>query len=278
MARNEEQVAFWNGTAGERWVDAQDAMDHTLGPLGRFAMDAAEIAPGMRILDVGCGCGDTTLELMRRVGPTGAVTGVDVSAPMVARAKQRAEAEGLPLQLAVADAATAELPLVDRIYSRFGVMFFDDPAGAFAHLRETAAPDGRLAFVAWRTLAENPWAKVPAEAAASVLGPPPPADPEAPGPFAFAREARIRQILGDAGWRDVTVTPRDHAATWIGVHGDDDLREGFLKIGPAARRLADAPPELLEPAREAILARLRPLVRDGSLSLPAAVWVVTGRR
>jgi SAM-dependent methyltransferase len=276
---NRDQIAFWNGTAGERWVAAQESMDRAIGPFGLMAMDAAEIALGMRILDIGCGCGDTTIALGRRVGPTGAVTGVDISAPMIARAKERAKAEGLPLQLAVADAAVAPLPIVDRIYSRFGVMFFDDLVGAFRHMGEALAPGGRLAFVAWRTLGENPWAKLPADAAASVLGPvasPPAAD--APGPFAFAKADRVRAFLTAAGWSDIEVTPRDHHLTWTGLDDDVALRMQFLRIGPAARRLADAPPELLEPAIEAILGKLRPLVVDRTLTLPGGVWVVTAAR
>jgi len=265
---NAEQISFWNGTAGERWVAAQEAMDRTISPLGEAAMEAAAIAPGHRVLDIGCGCGDTTLALTRRVGPRGAVTGMDVSAPMLARARERAIAEGLPAEFVLGDASRAPLPEADRVYSRFGVMFFDDPVGAFTHLHRALLPDGRLAFVAWRSLAENPWAKVPLDAVNSVLGPADPPPPDAPGPFAFADADRIRAILGEAGFRNVDVRPLDLDLTW----------QDIVRIGPAARRLADAPDELRERAIDAILARVRPLLDERGLVLGSGVWVVTAER
>ena len=271
MGTNDEQIAFWNGTAGERWVVAQEQMDRTIGPLGDAAMDAAKLVPGLRVLDVGCGCGDTTVALAARGARP---TGVDISAPMLARARVRAP----DLAFIEADASTSPLPEVDLVFSRFGVMFFDDPVGAFAHLRGSLATGGRLAFVCWRTLAENAWARVPLEGAVSVLGPADPPPVNAPGPFAFAKESRIREILDAAGFSDVRVVPHDTDLHWALDTSDAAVRDTFVRIGPAARRIVDAPEDLREPAIQAIIDAVRPYATPAGFVLPAATWVVTAAR
>ena len=277
MGSNQEQIDFWSGVAGQRWVAAQEEMDRTIRPLGDAAMAALDLAPGLRVLDVGCGCGDTTLAIAERVGPSGRVLGVDISEPMLARARERA-ATVPTVEFQFADAANTSLGTVDRIYSRFGVMFFDDPVAAFRNLRSPLAPGGRLAFVCWRPLAANPWARLPLEAVNAVLGPPPvPATAYAPGPFAFADASRVRSILGDAGFQDVAIEPFDAETQWTSSTSDEALRETFVRIGPAARRLVDAPEDLRERAIDAILDAVRPLLRPEGLVLPAAVWVVTAR-
>ncbi len=279
MASNQEQIDFWSGVAGERWVSAQREMDRTIRPLGDAALTALDLTPGLRVLDVGCGCGDTTLAIAERVGPAGRVLGVDVSEPMLARARERAKtAPGAPIEFDFADAASTPLRTIDRIYSRFGVMFFDDPVGAFRHLRSALAPGGRIAFVCWRPLTANPWAHLPLEATVSVLGPAPTAPaPDAPGPFAFGDAARLRAILGYAGWKDVSIEPFDTELQWTTSDDDEALRETFVRIGPAARRLVDAPEGLRERAIAAILEALGPYRKPTGLVMPAAVWIVSAR-
>ncbi len=279
MGANQEQIDFWSGVAGQRWVAAQRDMDRTIRPLGEAALTALDLAPGLRVLDVGCGCGDTTLAIAARVGPSGRVFGVDVSEPMLARARERAkDAPGAPIEFEFADASSTPLRTVDRIFSRFGVMFFDEPVGAFRHLRSSLAPGGRIAFVCWRPLTANPWARIPLEAAVSVLGPSPtqPA-PDAPGPFAFGDAARLRAILGYAGLHDVAIEPFDVDLSWTTDGSDEAVRETFVRIGPAARRLVDAPDDLRDRAIDAIMEALLPYRSPSGLVMPAAVWIVTGR-
>lgn len=273
------QVEYWNGPTGNKWAAAQESMDHTLRPLGIAAMDALDLAAGHRVLDVGCGCGDTVLGLAERVGPTGRVVGLDVSAPMLALARTRVDGSAVTdrVRLQLGDAAVAPLPEVDRLFSRFGTMFFEDPVPAFVHLRSALASGGRIGFVCWRSPAENPWTSVTVAAVTGVLGPQPRPDPHAPGPFAFAAPDRVRGILRDAGVVGIAIDRVDRELQWTSSPDEDVIREKFLQIGPAARLLADAPPDQRARAADAVLEAMRPHVRADGLWLTAAAWLVTGR-
>ncbi len=207
-AANAAQIDYWNATAGQTWARHQAQLDRQIEPLGLEALRALAARPGERVLDVGCGCGQTTLELAERVGAAGAVTGVDISSPMLAIAQARSVPDGAanPRYLEC-DAQTADLGQgqYDAVFSRFGVMFFSDPVAAFANLRKALTSAGRLAFVCWRPFSENLWIRAPMEAAQPFLPPSPPMDPTAPGPFAFADPDRVRSILSEAGFSDVTL-------------------------------------------------------------------------
>lgn len=277
MSGNEGQAEFWNGKAGQMWVAEQESMDETLRPLGEAAMDVLGLLPGARVLDVGCGCGDSTLALADRVGPSGAVTGVDLSAPMLERARVRAHGRA-NITFAQGDASALELPRVDRLFSRFGVMFFADPAGAFTHLRGALAPGGRLAFVCWRDPEDNEWMKVPTDAAAEVVGAPDFVDPDAPGPFAFAAAHKVASVLWSAGFSSVSVEPEDYELQWTTSPDEAVIREKFLAVGPAARMLLEASPEQRARASDRVFEAVRPYVRPDGLWMPAAVWIVTAHR
>src|SRR6266850_2472283 len=182
---NQEQIRYWNEQGGPRWVQRQQQLDAQINPLGLVAMQRAEIRPGERALDVGCGCGQTTLELAQRVGASGSVLGIDISQPMLTRARERQQELGIKnLEFLHADAQTYsfERERFDLIFSRFGVMFFDDPAAAFANLRTALRSAGRLCFLCWQTLEKNEWARVPFLAATRHVQPPAPPAPDAPGP------------------------------------------------------------------------------------------------
>jgi len=270
---NDAEIELWNGVVGDRWVLYQETLDARLLGFGEDALAGAELAPGMRVLDVGCGCGDTTLSAASRVGPDGLVTGVDVSRPMLARAKQRsASVANVTFVEADASTYTPDVP-VDAVLSRFGVMFFENPGAAFANLRTATKPGGRLSFVCWRALDVNPWAAVPLSAVLRVLPPPPPAPPNASGPFAFADERRVRGILEGAGYRDVVIEPRTHP--FVLGSSVEDAVEMASRMGPAARALRDADDEARPRALEMLRQTLAPLAP--SFTLDGNVWRVTAR-
>jgi SAM-dependent methyltransferase len=274
-AANTDQIAYWNDAAGPAWVEFQDALDRQIEPLGARVIEVLAPAPGERVLDIGCGCGQTTLELAKRVGPLGAVLGVDISQPMLAVARERAA--GTPqTSFRQADAQTHpfEPGAYDAIHSRFGVMFFQDPTAAFTNLCRALKPDGRLAFLCWRTPAENPVMVLPMAAAARHLPPPVPPTPGAPGPFAFADADRLRAILAAAGFRDIAIEPQDMGA---GGNSLDDALDLVLRIGPLGSALRERPdlrPAVVADVRAALEARLV----DGRVFLPSATWIVSARK
>src|SRR5258708_22029865 len=201
--------------AGEAWVRLQEQTDAMIDPPGRAALAGLPLSPGQRVLDVGCGCGQTLLEIDDVVGATGSVVGVDVSRPMLARARERtAGRASIGLVLGDAQLHPFAAASVDALYSRFGVMFFADVRAAFANLRRALRPGGRLAFVCWQEMARNPWADVPLRAVMRLL--PETALPELlrpglPGPFSMADAAQVRGVLTDAGFADVTIEPWEQA-------------------------------------------------------------------
>jgi SAM-dependent methyltransferase len=271
---NAAQIDYWNATAGQTWAEFQAQLDRQLEPLGAEAMRVLAPAPGERILDIGCGCGHTSFALADRVGPAGGVLGVDISRPMLQVASERPPVpEARAPAFRLADVQTDDLgeAAFDGAFSRFGVMFFSDPVVAFANVRRALTPEGRLAFVCWRPLAENPWMSVPLEAARPVLPPLPPSEPGATGPFAFADPARVRSILTGAGYGAITINPFD---TLIGSGGLEETVALCRRVGPLGSVLRENPDHAeaaLGVVREALAAYLSPV----GVLMPAAVWIVS---
>jgi SAM-dependent methyltransferase len=235
---NEDEREQWGGELGAVWARRQADLDRMMARLTALLVDRAQVAPGARVLDVGCGAGDSTLAAARATGPDGHATGQDVSAPLLALAWARAEAAGLAnVTLVEGDAQTdrASGGPFDAMLSRFGVMFFADPVAAFANIASQLRPGAPLTFVAWAAAAQNPWLARPAAAAAARLGPASPADPDAPGPTAFRDPARVTGLLARAGLRDVGAEVCDVELHHPG--GPAALADLGVEVGPAASRL-----------------------------------------
>lgn len=274
---NADQIAYWNNSAGATWAELQDRLDRQIEPLGLRAMDTAAPKAGERVLDIGCGCGQTSLELAQRVGSAGQVSGVDISEPMLEVARRRGGAAGANVSFLAADAQTHAFAPggLDLAFSRFGVMFFDDPTAAFRNIAAALTLGGRLAFVCWRPMLENPWMGVPMFAALPLLPPmPPPADPTAPGPFAFADPQRLRAILAAAGFADIDIQPHDQ------LIGGNDLEQTVamsLRVGPLGAVLREKP-ELKDGVVGAIREALAQYVTPQGVMLASATWIVTAKR
>lgn len=276
MSGNAAQSDFWNSAVGEAWAALQTQLDRQLGPLGQAGLAALAPKAGEAILDLGCGAGATVLALAEAVAPSGHVLGIDLSEPMLAVARQRAAQSGAAAAFRIADAQTADLGMeaFDAAFSRFGVMFFSDPVAAFANIRRSLKPGGRLAFVCWRPLAENAWQRVPMEAAKPILPPLPESDPLAPGPFAFADPDRVTAILTQAGFADIRATPFD---TTIGSGDLEETVALALEVGPLSRALRDHP-DCRDAALGVVRKALAAYVTEAGVMMPAAVWVVSASR
>ena len=275
---NAAEIENWNEVVGRSWAMLHERLDRQIAPIGRVAMARAGFAPGQRVLDIGCGCGETSFEIAGKVTP-GRVDGLDISAMLLEIARTDAAAKGLSnVSFTQADAQVQAMPpaAYDVVFSRFGVMFFDDPTAAFANIRPALKPGGRLAFCCWRAPKENLWMALPMQAVRHLLPPLPPSDPNAPGPFAFADAERVRGILADAGFAGIEIEPLDL------MTGTDSLDESVLlalrigQLGTALRQLGpdDALKAKVEGALREAMARH---LEDGMVKLPAAAWIVSAR-
>ena len=276
--QNADQIAYWNGPGGQRWADRQQAQDIVLAPVADVLIDCAGAKAGERIVDVGCGAGATSIAFAQQVGPTGHVMGIDISAPMLARARQVAPPE-LPVEFVLADATV--YPFVpagfDLLVSRFGVMFFAEPALSFANLHRALKPSGRLVFACWREPRDNPFFMAPLQAVYQHVPKLPPPGPDDPGPFAFASEARVQRILGDAGFSGIAMEPVDLSLDVAIGRGLEAAVQGAREIGPAARALAEQPADVVAAATNSIREALMPFVTGQSVPLRASMWIVTAR-
>jgi SAM-dependent methyltransferase len=272
---NDEQTKLWNGDAGLAWVEAQEFLDAMFRPIEGLLVEEVLGASARRVLDIGCGTGSTTLAVARRLGANGRCVGVDISEPMLAVARARAERERIQASFIGADAQTYafETAAFDVIISRFGVMFFDDFVAAFANLRSAARAGGETRLVAWRSAAENPFMTTAERAAAPLLPNLPARVPDAPGQFAFADRKRVLGVLEQSGWVEIDVRPFDAVCTFP----EKDLVRYVTRLGPLGRVIHETD----EQTRQRVVATVRrafePYVHGDAVRFDAACWMIAAR-
>lgn len=278
---NDEQIEYWNGDAGQGWVDRDKQMEKSLGIFGDLVIEAANIQVDEKVLDIGCGCAATSFKILDQVGPTGRVLGVDISAPMLAVAKDKtsklSDDQRSAITFKQADASTFsfEEGVYDLLFSRFGVMFFSGPADAFANMRKSLKPGGRLTFLCWGPVKENQWITLPLNAALKHAPPPEPSPPNAPGPFGFSNPDYIQEVLNKAGFSNINI----EAVYPKMMLGQDQKKEQiadfFLEVGPVASITADCDQTLIDKVRESIHEAIMPHYNGQTVNLKTSCWVVT---
>ena len=276
---NEDQAEFWDEIA-PAWAAAERHTELVAGRFGALAIGALGLEPGRRVLDIGCGTGSTTRALAAIVAPGGDALGVDISQAMVEIARaQASETSSGTARFEVADVQVDDLhgERFDAAFSRFGVMFFADPAVAFTRVRELLEPGGRLAFASWQDLFLNEWMFVPGAAVVGVTGelPPMPA-PGEPGPFSLSGVDRIEALLSAAGFEDIVVEPRSEIVE-LPSSEVESIVEMSRSVGPVREALRGADEALTAQLLEAVRNALEAKVTDGVLQLSAAAHIVTAR-
>ena len=270
---NDAQVEYWNGRAGEKWAALQVGLDRMFSRATSELKARAGSVAGRRVLDIGCGTGETC-SIWLEGGAE--VTGVDVSAPMLAVAADRTHGKAT-LVLADASAWIGDAPF-DLAVSRFGVMFFDDPDAAFATIAANLRPGGRLLFACWRAMADNAWAATPLGAIRDLLPEAPPPAPHAPGPFGLADKDRLRGILERARFADVAIHPFDFPICLASEGGVEAALPFVMQTGPSGAALAGAGKEVRAVAADRLREVLAPHDAEGRVTLGGAIWLVEAVR
>ena len=266
----------WDEVVGEAWVRHDAAIDMQTGPFGNAAMEALGSLDGATVLDVGCGAGTTTLRLADHVGDSGRVVGIDLSARMLEEARARS-ADRRNVSFIQGDASKYDFDeQFDALFSRNGVMFFEEPVPAFTRLRALMKPGGRCGFACWKDPFSNPWMSVPMMASAAVLGPPDIPGPGAPGPFAFASNDVLRQVLEGSGWHDVEIRELAvEGAMFAG--GAHQAASIVVEVSPPYAVALSKRPELHDDLVEVIAGALEPYEVDGQVVILATEWIATAR-
>lgn len=276
---NVEQRKRWSADEGNHWVEEAERFDRMLSAHGDALIRAASPEPGEAVLDVGCGNGAVSLDMAARVGPQGSVTGVDLSPPMLATARRRAEERALGnVRFVEDDAQIADLgeERFDLITSRFGVMFFDDPVEAFSNLARAAKPDGRLVFACWQPMLVNQWLTTTIAVLLQFAPPPEVPPPGTPGPFALSDPEFTRGVLESAGWVDVDFTDFE-GPQWMGRSVADVV--DFLRPTEMAKiMLAGADQATVDKAWAAAAEALEPHLGDDGVFLNGRIWLVSASR
>ncbi|MBT4492759.1 MAG: class I SAM-dependent methyltransferase [Gammaproteobacteria bacterium] len=270
---NKEQGEFWNGRMGSAWVSVEDYIDRMLEPISSEGIRLAAAKAGERVLDIGCGCGTTSLQL---AADGAAVWGVDISENMIARANEK-DPGSAAVRFSVADAAVQKYtPDHDCAFSRFGIMFFDDPVVAFQNIRSGLKSDGRLVFLCWQAPANNPWIAIAGQAVQPFMteGAPQPG-PTDPGPFAFADLDYTRKILVEGGFTDINIDPVERE---IALGSDlDELMEFQSRVGPLSGLLDTLDENTAQKARQAVMDAFSQHLSDDGIVASAAAWLVSAR-
>jgi SAM-dependent methyltransferase len=272
------QREFWNSEAIRRWVTEQNRIDQLFAKVTDAALAAAAPSTGESILDIGCGTGTTVLRLADAAGPKGRVVGVDISEQQLALARSRVSAaDAGNVELLLDDAATHSFQpaTFDLGVTRFGVMFFADPIGAFRNIRRAMKPGGRLLLAVFRPAPENPWATAAVAAIRHLVPPPPAVGPEDPGQFSWGDPARVRRILDGAGFQAVGLAPLDVSLRLGGDAGE--ATEFATYVGQGARLLHGQPEDVLKAARVALMDFFKAHESPDGVSLPGALWLVSAR-
>jgi SAM-dependent methyltransferase len=276
---NHDQFEFWETLAPD-WLASEDHTELVSGAFGVAAMDRLGLPRGARVIDIGCGSGATTLALAEVVGPDGEAVGVDIAPGMVAAAREHAAAAGVEhARFRTADAQVDDLgdAVFDAAYSRFGVMFFADPAAAFANIRSSMKPGAPLAFACWANVFANEWMFVPGSAVVAVTGAlPPMPGPGEPGPFSLEDPDRLDPLLRAAGFTQVDITPHQETIT-IPVAQLESLVALSRRVGPVREALRTADDDTVSAIVEAVRDALTSRVEHDVLRLGAAGLVVSAR-
>lgn len=278
---NKGQKDFWSGKGGDVWVERQNAMDTMLNPLGHAAMNKLNLKDGENVLDLGCGCGHTTLDIAKKILPNGKVTGLDISVPMLKRAKESAIKESLNnVSFNCVDVQTDDIgeDIYSSAFSRFGVMFFEDSVAAFKNINKSLRLGASLSFVCWQSSSLNPWQSLFIQEIKKFLDLPSP-PPRSPGPFAFMESDYVISILEESNFQDIEIEGHKEEVTMFPGRNLPEAIKDYISINPVVTQmLKDSPEELKNKIINSAEEAFSPYFSDKGLVFPSATWLVSAKK
>ena len=278
--KNIKQRQFWSGAGGDVWVNKQREMDIMLNPLGDRVIERLDLKSDSKIIDIGCGCGATTLEIAKKI-TQGEILGVDISEPMLDKATETAKEMSLSnISFEVKDVQVDVMPqnYFDIAFSRFGVMFFEDPFEAFKNIHSSLKEDGLLSFVCWQNASLNPWQSLSIQVIKEFLDLPAPA-PKSPGPFAFEDKTYLEDILRESGFKGLEILDNREDIIMFSGKSIREACEDYLTINPVVTEmLKNSKPELTEEILEALVIKFSNFHQNDGLLFPSATWIVSAKK
>ena len=278
--KNIKQRQFWSGAGGDVWVNKQREMDIMLNPLGDRVIERLDLKSDSKIIDIGCGCGATTLEIAKKI-TQGEILGVDISEPMLDKATETAKEMSLSnIAFEVKDVQVDVMPqnYFDIAFSRFGVMFFEDPFEAFKNIHSSLKEDGLLSFVCWQNASLNPWQSLSIQVIKEFLDLPAPA-PKSPGPFAFEDKTYLEDILRESGFKGLEILDNREDIIMFSGKSIREACEDYLTINPVVTEmLKNSKPELTEEILEALVIKFSNFHQNDGLLFPSATWIVSAKK
>lgn len=278
--KNIKQRQFWSGAGGDVWVNKQREMDIMLNPLGDRVIERLDLKSDAKIIDIGCGCGATTLEIAKKI-TQGEILGVDISEPMLDKAAETAREMSLSnISFEVKDVQMDVMPqnYFDIAFSRFGVMFFEDPFEAFKNIHSSLKEDGLLSFVCWQNASLNPWQSLSIQVIKEFLDLPAPA-PKSPGPFAFEDKTYLEDILRESGFKGLEILDNREDIIMFSGKSIREACEDYLTINPVVTEmLKNSKPELTEEILEALVIKFSNFHQNDGLLFPSATWIVSAKK
>ncbi len=275
---NKNQRDFWSGKGGDIWVERQNAMDTMLSPLGEAALNKLNLNEGENVLDIGCGCGHTTLNIAKRISPDGQVTGLDISEPMLKRAKESANEMSISnASFNCVDVQTDDMgeEVYSAAFSRFGVMFFEDPIAAFRNINKSLITGASLSFVCWQSPALNPWQSLFIEAVKKYVDLPSP-PPRSPSPFAFMESEYVSSILEESNFQNIMIEGHEAEVNMFSGRSLSDSVKDYISINPVVSgMLKDSTEQEKTEIINSAIEAFSPYYSAKGLMFPSATWLVT---
>ena len=275
---NKNQRDFWSGKGGDIWVERQNAMDTMLSPLGEAALNKLNLNEGENVLDIGCGCGHTTLNIAKRISPDGQVTGLDISEPMLKRAKESANEMSISnVSFNCVDVQTDDIgeEVYSAAFSRFGVMFFEDPVAAFCNINKSLITGASLSFVCWQSPALNPWQSLFIEAVKKYVDLPSP-PPRSPSPFAFMESEYVSSILEESNFQNIMIEGHEAEVNMFSGRSLSDSVKDYISINPVVSgMLKDSTEQEKTEIINSAIEAFSPYYSAKGLMFPSATWLVT---